>query len=696
MKKALLALICIATMLAAVSSLKAQEITITLNPEWNWISYPRADILDFTEAMGSFVPMEGDVIATQDDYAEYSDGEWYGTIEQFFPGWGYMYYSNRTESVTFSFQLQPVSPVTITTLEPTDVTATSAMVASEVTIPEGCHVFLRGLCWGTEPNPDIDGDHIAGDAVAGDQSYSLEGFLSRTTYYVRSYVLTDYGLAYSEERSFSTLSDSGDHEYVDLGLPSGTLWATCNVGSDAPEEYGDYFAWGETEPKETYYWSTYSYCNGSENSITKYCNNAEYGYNGFTDNLTTLLPEDDAASVNWGEDWRTPTREEWQELLDNTTSTWTTRNGKNGRLFTASNGNSLFFPAAGYCNGNSHYSESYNGYYWSNSLRMVWSGGAWGLFFASGSPDIDGHTRYSGFSVRPVRSSPQNNAPTGAINGKFTINADGDQVYFSQGNLQYIGSAGNGDANNTGAYWKFAENQWELLGNNGQVSISKTIDRDLFGWGTSNYDHGAICYQPWNTSSTNSQYYAYGDWQYNLYDQTGQADWGYNAIINGGDVENNGWRTLTTEEWVCVLTTRSASTVNGVANARFAKAVVADVYGLILFPDSYEHPLGVVQPIGINETGTGWNGSNYTAMEFALMEANGAIFLPSAGDRTDTNYFDNDHRGSYWSSSHHSSISYNAYFVKFSSYSVSGNTVSSNSYNGLHYGYSVRLVRDVE
>ena len=293
-----------------------------------------------------------------------------------------------------------------------------------------------------------------------------------------------------------------------------------------------------------------------------------------------------------------------------------------------------------------------------------------------------------------VNTTADTGVPEGAVNGLFTINSNGNQVYFSQGNLQYIGSAGNGDVNNTGAYWKFAEKQWDYFGNNGQVSISKTIDRDLFGWGTSNYDHGAICYQPWNISSTNNQYYAYGDWQYNLYDQTGQADWGYNAIINGGNVENNGWRTLTTEEWVCVLTIRSASTVNGVANARFAKAVVADVYGLILFPDSYEHPMGVAQPIGINETGAGWNGSNYTAIDFALMEANGAIFLPSAGDRTDTNYFDNDHRGSYWSSSHHSSISYDAYCVKFSSYSVSGNTVSSNSYNGLRYGYSVRLVHN--
>ena len=127
------------------------------------------------------------------------------------------------------------------------------------------------------------------------------------------------------------------HEYVDLGLPSGTLWATCNVGANAPEEYGDYFAWGETAPKDVYNWSTYQYYDGS--NLAKYTG---------SDGLTTLLPEDDAATTNWGNEWRMPTKEEWQELLDNTTNKWTTQNGVNGRLFTGSNGNSLFLPAVGF------------------------------------------------------------------------------------------------------------------------------------------------------------------------------------------------------------------------------------------------------------------------------------------------------------------------------------------------------------
>ena len=195
------------------------------------------------------------------------------------------------------------------------------------------------------------------------------------------------------------------HEYVDLGLPSGLLWATCNVGADASEEYGDYFLWGETQPKDTYNWSTYQYCNGSYNTLTKYCNNSSFGYNGFTDDLTTLLPEDDAATANWGSDWRMPTEEEWQELYNNTTDIWTQQNGVNGRLFTAANGNSLFLPAAGYRSGSSlDYAGSY-GRYWSSSLFTDNPIYASVLDFNSGSCYMYLSSRGVGFSVRPVREN---------------------------------------------------------------------------------------------------------------------------------------------------------------------------------------------------------------------------------------------------------------------------------------------------
>ena len=145
----------------------------------------------------------------------------------------------------------------------------------------------------------------------------------------------------------------GVGDWVDLGLPSGLLWATRNVGATSPEDYGDYFAWGETQPNKHFYDGfSYIYMERGDHGflLTKYCNDPLFGYNGFTDNLTILQPGDDAATANFG--GRTPTKEEWEELMNNTTATWTTQNGVNGLLFSAINGNSLFLPAAGYHYGN--------------------------------------------------------------------------------------------------------------------------------------------------------------------------------------------------------------------------------------------------------------------------------------------------------------------------------------------------------
>ncbi len=206
------------------------------------------------------------------------------------------------------------------------------------------------------------------------------------------------------------IPNTGGHAYVDLGLPSGLLWATCNVGADSPEEYGDYFAWGETQPKDNYSWSTYQHSNGGtyqNPNLTKYCTDANYGYNGFTDNLTTLLPEDDVATAQWGSNWRMPTQAECQELLSNTTNIWTTQNGVNGRLFIATNGNSLFLPAAGYLNGMSLSDVGTWGSYWSSSLRTGNLCEAWSLIIYSDSRGVGGGVRCLGCSVRPVRSSTQ-------------------------------------------------------------------------------------------------------------------------------------------------------------------------------------------------------------------------------------------------------------------------------------------------
>ena len=186
---------------------------------------------------------------------------------------------------------------------------------------------------------------------------------------------------------------------VDLGLPSGTLWADRNVGADAPEAYGDYFAWGETETKDNYAWSTYKWCNGSDRTQTKYCTNSSFGT---VDNKTTLDLEDDAAYVNMGAEWRMPTLTEQIELLDNCTWEWTTQNGVYGRKVTGKNGNSIFLPAAGYRSSSYLYSAGSVGEYWLSSLYESYPSYAYRLYFYSDNCYWYRNYRYVGQSVRAV------------------------------------------------------------------------------------------------------------------------------------------------------------------------------------------------------------------------------------------------------------------------------------------------------
>ena len=166
-----------------------------------------------------------------------------------------------------------------------------------------------------------------------------------------------------------TIGAVNGHTWIDLDLPSGTKWATCNVGANSPDEYGDYYAWGETTTKTTYNSSNYTY----------------------TDNPTTLPFDRDAATANWGSGWRMPTQAELQELLDNCTTTWTTQNGVNGRLFIGPNGNSIFLPT------NSTY-----GLCWSSSLYSSGTSNAYCIFFASDDIFMSYSVRYSGNYVRAV------------------------------------------------------------------------------------------------------------------------------------------------------------------------------------------------------------------------------------------------------------------------------------------------------
>ena len=193
---------------------------------------------------------------------------------------------------------------------------------------------------------------------------------------------------------------NNNHEYVDLGLPSGTKWATCNVGASSPEKYGDYFAWGETEPKTTYSWDTYKWYNGSSSTFTKYNTISDCG---IVDDKIVLDPEDDAATINWGSKWRMPTEAEWTELRNNCTWTWTTRNGVNGYTVKSKiNGNSILLPAAGMRGSDILYFAGSCGFYWSSSLDTDEPYYAWNVHFLSDNVNRNNMNRCSGQSVRPV------------------------------------------------------------------------------------------------------------------------------------------------------------------------------------------------------------------------------------------------------------------------------------------------------
>lgn len=253
-----------------------------------------------------------------------------------------------------------------------------------------------------------------------------------------------------------------------------------------------------------------------------------------------------------------------------------------------------------------------------------------------------------GFREKPLPPRPI--SPEGTINGLFTINEAGDQVYFAKGNLQYK------PYTNT---WRFAENQYEYIGGdnaNGNHGANHRGWFDLFGWSSNGRPHGSVCYQPWSDKAedwqggtTTSQYSAYGIDTCDLCDHDGQADWGYNAISNGGNEENL-WRTLTIDEWLYLLDKRT--TASGI---RFVKANVEGVNGLLLLPDDWDD--NVFQLNDVNNDDVNYL-SNIIPQPFwkEKVEAYGAVFLPAAGIRDAGVVGLIGKYGFYWSSTHHDPV----------------------------------------
>ena len=260
-----------------------------------------------------------------------------------------------------------------------------------------------GVCYSRSPKPTLE-DYVIeyGDSLP--EMCVLTDLTPETKYHVRSFIQKGTDVLYGNEIVFTTTAPliSSDHEYVDMGLS--VMWATCNVGADYPEDYGYFFAWGETQQKSQYTWANYKY-GSSATSILKYSESANYGV---VDNKVILDLWDDAAYMNWGGNWRMPTREEVEELIENTTWTWTNQNGVNGCLVTSKiNYNSFFLPATGYRRDSEYLGEGTNVGMWTSTL---WKNGAsWGTGMAfntttTASPEFYGFQRYNGDPVRPVFS----------------------------------------------------------------------------------------------------------------------------------------------------------------------------------------------------------------------------------------------------------------------------------------------------
>jgi len=497
-----------------------------------------------------------------------------------------------------------------------------------------------------------------------------------------------------ENEECSGLEEPSQHiQYVDLGLS--VMWANSNLGANSSEDYGDYFAWGETSAKSNYSWSTYKYCEGKYSSLTKYCFNTVYGN---VDSLFLLENNDDAAYSKLGGKWRMPSRIEWKELQEKCTWVYTEKNGVEGYEITALNGNSIFLPIAGYYKNTDVVVNG--GYYWTSVCDFDLSNDSYNIFFNKDTINMSSQCssyRFYGLSIRPVYDEKQDgvvseinkNSEKGALKGIFSV-SDSSKVRFSQGNLQY----------NAGLdIWRFAEKQNEIRDKeNEKIGLRYDGWIDLFGWGTSGWSNGNFMYKPTSDGivtdfNRGEGYGPYDSEKYRAdFDLTGvyaNSDWGvYNAINNGGN-KSGLWRTLTASEWFYLIQGRKC------AESLFGLASVDGVNGVVLLPDDCILPENIsfkINPI------LGYETNVYESSVWEELERLGAVFLPAGSVRGtmpgNNELFDHGKTLAYWSSIACKSVDREKAFG-FGIQVVGTKLQIFNSFNRSR-GCSVRLVQDVK
>ncbi len=629
---------------------------------------------------------------------------------------GTAYGTQRTFTTT-----QSISTPTVTTAQVTNITQTTATGGGNVTATGGASVTDRGICWSTSHNPTISGSHASGGAGTGSFTTNMTGLTANTTYYVRAYATNSAGTAYGSEVSFTTLQN--------VTVPTVTTNQVTNITQTTATGGGNVTsAGGGTVTARGVCWST------SHNPTTSSSHTTDgSGTGSFTSSLTNLTPNTtyyvrayatnsagtaygsevsfitsqipaytisvSANPTNGGTVSGGGTYQQGQSCTVTATAAtgytflrWT-ENGSQvstnaSYTFTVSGNRTLVaqFQSQSYtisvsANPNNGGTVSGGGTYNYGQSCTVTAAANSGYTFTNWTENgtqVSTNANYT-FTVTGSRTlvahfTAQPQAPTGAINGLFSVSAT-QQVYFSQGNLQYIGNA-------ITPYWRFADNQWDYLGNNGQGSTSQNVDRDLFSWGTSGWNSGNTYFQPWDVAGADVGYLFGPPGQYDLTGPYANADWGvYNSIVNGGNTPNQ-WRTLTKQEWEYVLNTRN--TASGI---RYAKANVNNVNGVILLPDDWS--IDTYSLINTNLGGAYYNNNMITASQWTTLENAGAVFLPASGARGENGVGNFNVRGRYWSASCYGTDW--ALSLEFEdSYLGAGNSINRCA------GLSVRLVHDAQ
>lgn len=579
-------------------------------------------------------------------------------------------YAINTQGVSYgeclSFYTSDGLP-TVTTVPVTQITANSAVGGGNVIDEGASSVFERGICWSTNPEPTIDNYHGNNGVGSGPYSVNMNGLTSGILYYVRAYAKNLYGIVYGEVVSFTPTD----------GLPVVETTDVTNITSNSAVCGGNVREEGASSViRRGVCWSTSHNPTTQDHDIPN-----GTGLGEFSCNITGLSSNTDyyvrayatnAVGTVYGAEKTIPTLQGKPTVTTAAVTDFTY--------------NTATVVGEVINDGGATVTES--GFCWSTSQNPtmedshIEAGQGLGVFSAQ-LPNLHSDTKYyvKAYAVNDngiaygnqvdftTQMGPQ--SPTGAAKGLFSVGSN-KKVWFAQGNLQYQAST------NT---WRLADEQTECIGTtNSQISATNSEWIDLFGWSTSNYNHNNACYQPWSTSDIDSDYYAYGSFQAHLFENSGKADWGYNAISNGGNTEHI-WRTLTSAEWVYVFKHRK--TPSGI---RYAKASIGSVNGMILLPDDWDASFFELNTP--NQQNARFDSNEISFDEWKnVLEPSGAVFLPAAGYRNKTTVYRVNNLGTYWASTGGNETK--AYYVNIQNTSFDPGT-----YESRHYGYSVRLVQD--